>query len=54
MYINDVSNITPYEVATICKQLDKELENGISLIVLDYLQLMQGNRKTNSREQEIS
>ena len=54
MYINDTSNITPYEVATICKQLDKELENGVSLIILDYLQLMQGNRKTNSREQEIA
>ncbi len=54
MYINDASNITPYEVATICKQLNKELENGISLIVLDYMQLMQGNRKTNSREQEIA
>ncbi len=54
MYINDTSNITPYEVATICKQLDKELEHGVSLIILDYLQLMQGNRKTNSREQEIA
>ncbi len=54
LYINDSSNITPYEVITICKQLDKELENGISLVIVDYLQLMQGNKKTNSREQEIA
>jgi replicative DNA helicase len=54
IYINDASNLTPYEVVTVSKQLNKEFEHGVSLVVVDYLQLMQGNKKTNSREQEIA
>lgn len=54
MFLNDTSSLTPYEMLTVCKQLNKEYEHGISLIILDYLQLMQGNRKTPSREQEIA
>ncbi len=54
VYINDISNLTPYEMVTVCKQLDKELEHGISMVIVDYMQLMQGNKKTQSREQEIA
>lgn len=54
VYINDSTNVTPYELNTICKQLDKEFEHGVSLIIVDYLQLMQGNRPNMSREQEIA
>lgn len=54
IYINDTSNLTPYELVTICKRLNKELEDGVSMVIVDYLQLMQGNKKTQSREQEIA
>lgn len=54
IYINDNSALTPFELVSIAKELDDEIEDGLSLIILDYLQLMQGNKKTNSREQEIA
>lgn len=54
IFINDSSNLTPYELTSISKQLDKEQEHGVSLIIVDYLQLMGVNRKNISREQEIS
>ena len=54
IYINDIPALSPYELVTACKQLNKELEHGVSMVIVDYLQLMQGNKKTNSREQEIA
>ena len=54
LYINDQTNLSPFELATICKQLNKESDNGISLIVVDYLQLMKGNKPNQPREQEIA
>ena len=54
IFINDATNTTPYELVTICKQLDKEFEHGLALVMVDYLQLMQGNRQNMNREQEIS
>lgn len=54
IYINDSNNVTPFELTAICKQLDKEFDNGVSLVIVDYLQLMQGNRPNMPREQEIS
>ncbi|MCP4757119.1 MAG: replicative DNA helicase, partial [Proteobacteria bacterium] len=54
IYINDSTAVSPYELVTICKQLDKELEHGVSLVLVDYLQLMQGNRRNTPREQEIA
>jgi replicative DNA helicase len=35
-----------------CRKL--KLEKGLDLIIIDYLQLMSGNSKTESRQQEIS
>lgn len=54
IFINDSSNLTPYELTSISKQLDKEQEHGVSLIIVDYLQLMRVNRNNISREQEIA
>lgn len=54
IYINDISNLTPYELITVCKQLNKELEYGVSLVIVDYMQLMQSNKQKQSREQEIA
>ncbi len=54
VFINDSTNLSPYELTTIAKQLNKEIENGVSLIIVDYLQLMKGNRPNMPREQEIA
>lgn len=40
------------EVRAKCRKL--KLEKNIGLVVIDYLQLMQGSKKNASREQEIS
>jgi replicative DNA helicase len=40
------------EIRAKCRRL--KLEKGLGLVVIDYLQLMQGRGKTESRQQEIS
>lgn len=54
VFINDSTNLTPQEVTAITKQLDNEQENGVSLVIVDYLQLMKGSRPNMPREQEIA
>ena len=54
VYINDTPGLTPHELSSISKQLHKETEHGVSLIVVDYLQLMRSSRPNVPREQEIS
>lgn len=54
IYFNDTPAISTYELHGICKQLDKESEHGVSLVVVDYLQLMRTSKNTQSREQEIA
>lgn len=53
IYIDDTPGITVMEMRAKCRKL--KLEKGIGLVVIDYIQLVQGNsRKGGSREQEIS
>lgn len=53
IYIDDTPGITIAEIRAKCRKL--KLEKNIGLIVIDYLQLIQGSGKRNSsREQEIS
>lgn len=52
LYLNDTANMTILELKSKAKLL-QELE-GIDLIIVDYLQLLSGGKKFNSREQEIS
>ena len=52
IYIDDTPGITPMEIRAKCRRL--KIEKGLGLIVIDYLQLMSSNRKTDSRQQEIS
>jgi len=54
IFINDATNITPQEVTSITKRLNSEEENGVSLVIVDYLQLMEGNRPDTPREQKIA
>ena len=53
IYIDDTAGISIMEIRAKCRKL--KLERDIGLVVIDYLQLVQGSGKRNaSREQEIS
>ena len=51
--IDDTPGISIMEIRTKCRKL--KMEKNIGLVVIDYLQLVQGsNKRSGSREQEIS
>lgn len=53
IFIDDTPGISVMEIRAKCRKL--KLEKNIGLIVIDYIQLVQGSNKRNaSREQEIS
>jgi len=52
MFIDDTPGISPMDIRSKCRRL--KLEKGLGLIVIDYLQLMSGNGRNDSRQQEIS
>jgi len=52
MYIDDASDISPLEMRGKCRRL--KAESGLGLVIVDYLQLMRGSRRTENRTQEIS
>ncbi|MCI9016555.1 MAG: replicative DNA helicase [Clostridia bacterium] len=53
IYIDDTPGISIMEIRAKCRKL--KLEKNIGLVVIDYLQLVQGSGKgSRSREQEIS
>ena len=53
IYIDDTPGISIMEIRTKCRKL--KMEKNIGLVVIDYLQLVQGsNKRIGSREQEIS
>ncbi len=52
LYIDDSSTVTVSEIRAKCHRLKQT--KGLSMIVIDYLQLMQGSGRTESRQQEIA
>ncbi|MBF8982311.1 replicative DNA helicase [Lutibacter sp. B2] len=52
IYIDDTPGITPMSMKAKCRRL--KMEKGLDLILIDYLQLMNGDGKVESRQQEIS
>lgn len=54
LVIDDTSGITASELRSKCRKL--KIEQGLDLVIIDYLQLMTGagKRKSDSRQQEIS
>lgn len=52
IFIDDTPGITVAEIRAKCRKL--KMEKNIGLIVIDYLQLIQGSGKASSREQEIA
>lgn len=51
--ISDKSGITLSEIRSKCRKL--QIEKGLDLVIIDYLQLMSGGgRRSDSRQQEVS
>ncbi|MBN2057138.1 replicative DNA helicase [bacterium] len=52
VYIDDTPGLTPFKLRAKARRLHARV--GLKLVVVDYLQLMQGDRRYESRQQEIS
>ncbi|WP_120168928.1 replicative DNA helicase [Thermohalobacter berrensis] len=52
IFIDDTPGISVAEMKAKCRKL--KIEHGLDLILIDYLQLMQGDGTTENRQQEIS
>lgn len=52
MIIDDTPGISISELRSKCRKF--KLEHNLGLVIIDYLQLMSGSKKSESRQQEIS
>jgi replicative DNA helicase len=52
MFIDDAPGVTVMDIRAKARRI--KAEHGLGLIVIDYLQLMQGRAKTENRQQEVS
>ena len=52
VYIDDTAGISLMEMKAKCRRL--KIESGLDLVVIDYLQLMEMEGRTENRQQEIS
>ena len=52
IFIDDTPGVSIMEMRNKCRRL--KAEHGLDLVVTDYLQLMQGDGRSDSRQQEIS
>ncbi|MFZ5917077.1 MAG: replicative DNA helicase [Chloroflexota bacterium] len=52
IFIDDTPSISAMQMRTKCRRL--HAEHGLDLIIVDYLQLMQGDHRSENRVQEIS
>lgn len=52
IYIFDSSQTTPMEILSRCRRLKRE--QGLDVVMVDYLQLMSTGKRVESRQQEIS
>lgn len=52
LIIDDTSSISISELRSKCRKF--KLEHNLGLVIIDYLQLMTGSKKSESRQQEIS
>ncbi len=51
-FIDDTASIKVSEIFAKCRALKND--NGLALVVIDYMQLIQGSGKVESRQQEVS
>ncbi|MGE0002390.1 MAG: replicative DNA helicase [Fimbriimonadaceae bacterium] len=52
LMIDDTSDISALEMRGKCRRL--KADHGLAMVVVDYLQLMRGSRKSENRTQEVS
>ena len=52
IWLDDTPALTPMQLRTKCRRLDMEF--GLDLIIVDYLQLMAGDSRNDNRVQEVS
>ena len=52
IFIDDSANITLMEMRAKCRRL--KARQGLGLVIVDYLQLMQGPNRSENRQQEVS
>ncbi len=52
IFLDDTPGITPLQLRTKCRRL--HLEHRLDLVIVDYLQLMSGDRRNENRVQEVS
>jgi replicative DNA helicase len=52
IFVDETPEVTPLGVKAIARRI--QAEHGLGLIVVDYLQLMRSNGRTDNREQEIA
>ena len=52
IFVDDTPSPSPMEIRTKCRRLAAEY--GLDLVILDYLQLMRGEVRTENRVQEVS
>lgn len=52
LYVDDTAGTTVMEIRAKCRKL--KLEHDIGLVVIDYLQLIQGSGRSENRQQEVS
>lgn len=52
VFIDDTPGISVTEMRSKCRRL--KIEHGLDMIIVDYLQLIQGRSKTENRQQEVS
>lgn len=52
VFIDDTPGISVTEMRSKCRRL--KIEHGLDMIIIDYLQLIQGRGKTENRQQEVS
>ena len=52
LYIDDTPGINLMEIRSKCRRIKQK--HGLSLVIIDYLQLMQSHRRVENRVQEVS
>jgi replicative DNA helicase len=52
IYVDDTRSISPLEIRSRCRRL--KIEKGLGLVVVDYLQLMEGSARAENRLQAVS
>lgn len=52
MYLDDSSSLTPAQLRSRCRRL--MTEHGLDLVVIDYMQLMSADGRTENRQLEVS